>query len=76
MGDDRVGIGHLRQALGGHERCDLHVPHTGLVGHVDPFQLRGGGHDAAKALQAIAHADFVQGDVVHAGPRREEVLPA
>lgn len=76
MGHHFSGIGHLRQQLRRNERRDLHVPHTRLVGRVDPFSLRYGGHDAAKALQPVAHTDFVQHQGVHAATRKEELPPA
>ncbi|MNR42397.1 hypothetical protein D3C85_1609070 [compost metagenome] len=67
VGHHFAGIGHLRQQARRHERSDFHVAHTGGVGGVDPVAFGGRRHDRLQALQAIAHADFVDCYCCHHG---------
>jgi hypothetical protein len=61
-----VGVGHLRDRLGVHERHRLDAPHAGAAQRVDELDLRDRG-DGVLVLQPVARADLAH---AHAGGER------
>ena len=60
---DELGrVGELRQQARRHERADLDLALAGVVGVADPLELLRRGQHAGDALQAVAQADFADGD--------------
>ena len=63
MRDQFGRVRKLRQDRGGDKGPDLDLRHTRPVQRGNPGLLRLGGHDWLDALQAVARADFADGDV-------------